>query len=283
MTGIPESAVDHPSLDSSTTAGMKDSTSRTILGRRTILSRRLTNALWLIGVLAAWEILGRTVGGIVLPPASQIANAWLRLASDGSLAEGLGPTSTAFLLGLPLGLLVGIVSGLALGYWPKLDEFCAPFLNGFLAMPSVGYIPIIIVWLGFGVEARAAIVFEFVVFVLAVNVLTGVKTVEPALIEMARSFGLDKPALFRRVIVPAAFPAISAGIRMSLGRAVKGAINAELLMTFVGLGGMLKYYGGTFQTDYLWAIVVTLAVIALLLTAAWNRFDTRVNAWRPNA
>jgi NitT/TauT family transport system permease protein len=97
---------------------------------------------------------------------------------------------------------------------------------------------------------------------------------------MARSFRLGRWRTFRWVIVPGALPGIMAGVRLGLGRAIKGTVTAEVLLVLIGIGGLVKHYGNTFRLDALLAVVATVVAIALILTSLLLRIDRRLNRWR---
>jgi NitT/TauT family transport system permease protein len=205
--------------------------------------------------------------------------AWFTLLNDGSLIRELLVSLQALSVGFLLAVLVGLGLGLAIGTLPDLDHLLEPYVSALLALPSVAYIPLIMLWLGFGLEARIAIVFEFAVLVIAINTRAGVLAVDRSLMEMGRSFGMTRQQLFTSIVLRAASPTIFAGLRIGIGRAVKGMVTAELLLVLVGLGGMIRYLGSSFRVDFLLAVVVTIVVVAMFMTAVLQSIDRRLNAW----
>ena len=229
--------------------------------------------------LAAWEVAGQIGDTIAVPPLSSVIAAWFTLLNDGSLIRELLVSLQALSVGFLLAVLVGLGLGLAIGTLPDLDHLLEPYVSALLALPSVAYIPLIMLWLGFGLEARIAIVFEFAVLVIAINTRAGVLAVDRSLMEMGRSFGMTRQQLFTSIVLRAASPTIFAGLRIGIGRAVKGMVTAELLLVLVGLGGMIRYLGSSFRVDFLLAVVVTIVVVAMFMTAVLQSIDRRLNAW----
>jgi NitT/TauT family transport system permease protein len=126
----------------------------------------------------------------------------------------------------------------------------------------------------------AATVFMFSFFVIVVNTMTGVRGTERSLVEMARVFGAGEVALFRRIYLPAALPAIMLGLRLGAVQAVKGMVVGEMLISLVGLGERLIYYGNTFLITELYAVIVSVLVIALLASQAVQAADRALVRWK---
>ncbi len=251
--------------------------------RRASLARRFGSgtvgfAAVVLG-LVVWDIYARSTDTFV-PPLGDVADAWLRMVDSGELLDALWISTQAFTLGLLLAVVVALAFGLLTGLNDEVDHAASPFLSALVALPSVAYIPLIMIWIGFGLAGRVAIVFEFAVLVMTLNFRAGVRSVDPDLLEMARSFGLGRRLTFARIIIPGAMAGIMSGIRLGLGRAIKGTVTAEVLLVLVGMGGLVKSYGNTFRVDSLLAVVATIVVIALVMTSLLMRVDARVNRWR---
>jgi ABC-type nitrate/sulfonate/bicarbonate transport system permease component len=97
---------------------------------------------------------------------------------------------------------------------------------------------------------------------------------------MARSFGAREREIFFKIILPAALPAIMAGLRLGIGRAVKGMVTAEMLLTLTGIGAMIMQYGSAFATDSLFAVILTVLMIALVTMKAVQWLDRRLTGWK---
>jgi ABC-type nitrate/sulfonate/bicarbonate transport system permease component len=110
--------------------------------------------------------------------------------------------------------------------------------------------------------------------------MTGVKQVDTVLVEMARSFGAREREIFFKIVLPAALPAIMAGLRLGMGRAVKGMVTAEMLLTLTGIGAMIMQYGSSFATDSLFAVILTILLVALLAMKAVQWIDRRLTGWK---
>jgi NitT/TauT family transport system permease protein len=126
----------------------------------------------------------------------------------------------------------------------------------------------------------AATVFMFSFFVIVVNTMTGVRATDRSLVEMARSFGARDAALFGRIYLPAALPAVMLGLRLGAVQAVKGMVVGEMLISLVGLGERLIYYGNTFLITELYAVILTVLLIALVASQLMQAADRALVRWK---
>jgi NitT/TauT family transport system permease protein len=237
----------------------------------------------LIGLLTIWEVATVLANSRLFPTPDRVFMALFSELQKGTLPAAFVTSLGAFALGAGLALVLGSLLGLAIGYSKELDNLLAPFINAAMVLPSIAYIPVILVILGVGFPARVAVVFEYAFLVIAINTQAGVQSVDHSLVEMGRSFGLRRVSLFRKVILPAAVPGVFSGLRLAVGRSVKGMVNAEVMIAIVGLGGLVKTYGQRFEMDKLLAVVIALTAFSMLLTIVVGRLDRYVNRWNRSA
>lgn len=244
---------------------------------------RLTTPLALLLLIIGWEIAGRLSDAVFFAPFSEVITAWWSLMLSGRLPLAITASLHALAVGFGLALVLGLTIGSLMGLSRTFTYLLDIFVNVLMAAPLVAMIPIIAIFLGLDVWARAAVVFLFSFFVITVNAEAGIKAASPNLIEMARSFGLARSQILRVVILPAALPAFMAGIRLGIIRAVKGMVTAELFMSMTGLGALADYYGSQFQTDKLLAVLLTVVMVSMLLSGVVNRVDKRLSRWQLGA
>jgi NitT/TauT family transport system permease protein len=245
--------------------------------RRTWLFQAVTH----LGILTLWELLSRfVVPPQFLPPPSAIARAFVTTTRSGELPRQLWHTASVLLLGFGLAIVSGTAIGVAMGMWSTLRRILDPYVNALLAMPTVALVPLVIVWLGLGFEAKVFLTWLVSIPALIVNSEIGVANAPPAFIETARAFGCSRWQVFRRVIVHAAMPFFVAGIRVGLGRALVGVVVAEMFTALDGLGYMLVLYGNTFRTAELFVPIVVLAVLSIALTKLIYRIEVGMAPWR---
>lgn len=243
-------------------------------------SRLSTNVLSILSLAILWEAVGRAMDSSLIPPLTQIGAAWWKLLSSGKLLANLSMSLTTLAIGFCLAAFIGVVLGLLMGRFRAIEHFLDLYVNALMSAPTTAFVPVLILWFGLGMESRIAVVFLFAIFVIIINTMTGVKQVDTVLMEMARSFGAREREIFFKIMLPAALPAVMAGLRLGMGRAVKGMVTAEMLLTLTGIGAMIMQYGSSFATDSLFAVILTILMVALVAMKAVQWIDRRLTGWK---
>jgi len=233
-----------------------------------------------LGLLIVWELFGRLNVSMFVPPVSQIAAAWWQLAGNGTLAKAASSSLVSLAKGFGPAVVLGVAVGLAMGRFRTVRCLLDGWVNALMSAPLSALVPVLIALFGIRDTVVAATVFMFSCFVIVVNTQAGVRGTERSLVEMARVFGAGEVALFRRIYLPAALPAVMLGLRLGAVQAVKGMVVGEMLISLVGLGERLIYYGNTFLITELYAVIVSVLVIALLASHAVQAADRALVRWK---
>lgn len=232
-------------------------------------------------VMGAWELGGRASDSYTFAPPSGVVRAGAAMVSSGELPRALADSVEALLIGFGLAACVGIAFGYAMGWWRMLGRTLDPFVGALYVIPVASLVPAVIVWFGLGLTARVLVIFLFAVFEPLLNAYAGAKSVDPLLVDVARTFGAGRHDLGRKVVLPATLPFVLTGLRMAASRAVKGMILAEMLFSVTGLGGLLIRYAGEFRMDRVLAVVVTVALLGVVMTGAVQALERHALRWRP--
>ncbi|MEI5098391.1 ABC transporter permease subunit [Streptomyces sp. PmtG] len=244
------------------------------------LDRKLTYQLLTFAVFAtAWELYATARGGLLLPRFTETLRATIGLLGDAELWRALYVSNQALALGFALAVVVGVPVGAALGRFRLLERYADVYLNILLVTPVAAVIPLLVMSVGVGLTSRVALVAAFSVVMVIVNSRAGIRQVDPALIEMARSFGADERWIWRWVLLPGALPAIMTGVRLGLGRAVTGMVLVELLMVSDGLGGLILTYRGLLKAPPLYGTIAIIVAEALLLVSAARWAERGLTGW----
>jgi NitT/TauT family transport system permease protein len=155
-----------------------------------------------------------------------------------------------------------------------------PFISALYATPRIALLPIIILWLGIGLESKAAIVFLGAFFPITINVIAGMRTLDDGLLRCAYAFGANERSIFTTISLPSTLPFIIAGLRIGVGRGLVGVVVGELVASTAGIGHMMAVAGATFQTDKVYVGIILLALSGYTLTALLKRLETRFESWR---
>ena len=149
-------------------------------------------------------------------------------------------------------------------------------------MPRVSFIPLIIVFLGFGPQAKIVVVFIGAAMPILLNTYAGVLNCDGELVEMARSAGATEMQIFRKVLLPGSLPYITAGLRVGASLALINAVVAELYTAVNGLGGLLSVYGNSFRMAPYFVVVFVLGVIGVAVMQSLKILDRNAARWRYN-
>lgn len=232
------------------------------------------------GLAVVWEVVGRLQVSMFVPPASDIGAVWWRLVNDGTLWRAGASSLLSLVRGFVPAAVLGVAVGLAMGRFAAVRHLLDGWVNALMSAPLSALVPILIALFGLRDTVVAATVFMFSFFVIVVNTMTGVRATERSLVDMARSFGARDAALFGRIYLPAALPAVMLGLRLGAVQAVKGMVVGEMLISLVGLGERLIYYGNTFLITELYAVILTVLLIALVASQLMQAADRALVRWK---
>lgn len=223
-----------------------------------------------------WEIVGRLELMFILPPFSDVLVAAVDLVQLPSWQSATVTTLRAFLIGMFLAIVVGIPLGMLMGRVKIADDLLGMWVNIFSSAPLSAIVPVLMILFGFGENTIIAAVFLFAIWIIVLDTRAGVRHISPSLIEMARSYGAPRWALYGKIIVWAALPEILAGIRLGLIRGVKGVVIGQLLVAIVGYGALFETFSRNFRMSQFWALTIILFAFALVVSALIERAEAKV-------
>jgi sulfonate transport system permease protein len=245
---------------------------------------QLTPWILPITLIILWQILVQ-IGWLstkVLPAPSAVVVAGGRLALTGELSRNLIISTVraiiGFLIGGSIGFGLGLLNGIARPAEKVLDTSVQMIRN----IPHLALIPLVILWFGIGEEAKIFLVALGVFFPIYLNTFHGVRSVDPELIEMAKSYGLQGWSLFRKVIFPGALSSILVGVRYALGIMWLTLIVAETITLDSGIGYMAMNAREFMQTDVVVLSILMYAILGKLADVATRAIEKKWLKWNPN-
>lgn len=228
---------------------------------------------------AAWELFAIASGSLLIAPFSETVGAVITLSTDPRLWTAFAVSLQAMVIGFAISLVVGIPLGLGLGRFRLAEAYTNVYLNILLVIPMSMMIPLLIMSLGIGLASRVTLVVIAASIVIVINCRAGMRQVDPAVVDMARSFGASELRLWRRILIPGALPAIMTGVRLGLSRSVEAMVLVELLMVAVGLGNLLLIFRGQFDAASLYATVAYIVALGLILITTLRWIERRATPW----
>ena len=184
------------------------------------------------------------------------------------------------LLGFGAAAIVGVPLGLAMGWSRSVEAFANPAFLLIRPIPPLAWIPLAIVWLGLDDGAKVLVIW-FAAFVpCVINSYSGVRSIEPHLIEAARTLGVPRLMLVREVLVPGALPMIFTGLRLSLQACWTTLVAGELIGAIAGLGHVLYQAGLDIYPAMILVAMIAVALTGAAMTALLGWVETRAMPWR---
>jgi NitT/TauT family transport system permease protein len=203
----------------------------------------------------------------------RIARDWYVLARNASY------TVQSVLSGFAAAVLVGVPLAFAVVLSRSVERVTMPFLVMSQTIPKVAIAPILVVWLGFGILPKIAIVFLIAFFPIVVSTVVGLKSVESDMIDLVRSMGARTLKIMLRVRGPTALPQMFAGFKIAICLSVVGAIVGEFVGSDKGLGYLLLTATGTLDGTLVWSALFILIAIGIVLFAIVSKLERLAIPW----
>ena len=202
---------------------------------------------------------------------------------DPGFYRDLGVTALEMGVGFAIGAGSGIALGVLLARWAFVAKVLDPVLLALYSIPRIALAPMLIVWFGIGYASKIFLGATLVFFITFFNTLSGIRSVEKSLCDIARVMKATEWQVFRKVMLPSASSWILTSVKISLPFALVGVILGEFLVSSQGLGYRLNAYSTSYNITGALAIVFLMMAIMLVLTAATNAIEARVLRWRPKS
>lgn len=227
------------------------------------LSAKLLPWLVPLALLTLWQVASFTgwLSSRVLPAPLDVLRAALELAQSGELWEHVKVSAARALTGLAIGGGLGLALGLLTGSVRQAETLLDTSVQMLRNIPALALIPLVILWFGIDEAAKLFLIAVSVFFPIYLNTFHGIRSVDPGLIEMGRTYGLSRWQLYRQIVLPGALSSILVGLRFSLGLMWVILIVAETISAQAGIGYLTMNAREFLQTDI---VLVGILLYALL-------------------
>jgi len=247
------------------------------------LNLNLQRLALLVAVLIVWQILaGRVIPTFWISSPSLILTQLTSWWHSGQLVSGIVTTYTEMILGFLLGATAGIVIGCAFGWWRKLADLLNVFIIAINSIPKIALAPLLILYLGIGLQMKVVLAAAIVFFIVFYNTYTGARDVDADVIDGVRVMGAKKLAIFRYVILPSAMVSMFAGLRVSVPFGMLGAITGEILAANSGMGFLIMNSSAQFNTAGVFAALVVLIAMAGVVNGLVGLLENFLLRWKRN-
>jgi NitT/TauT family transport system permease protein len=248
---------------------------------------RLSTLAWRLALLVLlaglWQML--TATGMVdlfwvSSPTAIVVDLYKQFSS-GEIFAHIWITLYETFLGFAAGAVGGIACGFALARWERANRILDPYVSALNSLPRVALAPLFILWFGIGIASKVVLAFSLVVFILLINTYAGAKNVDQDLVIITRLLGATERQLLVKVVLPSCIPWIFAGLRLGLAYALIGAVVGEVIVAQAGLGYLISYNAGTFNTTGVFSVLIVLMAISMVLNECMRWVERKLLHWRP--
>jgi sulfonate transport system permease protein len=243
----------------------------------------LTQWLLPIAIIVVWQLLS-SIGFIsarVLPAPTDVALAGWKLLLSGELIRNIWVSFWRAIVGFVIGAGIGFTLGLANGLSRQSERLLDSTLQMVRNIPHLALIPLVILWFGIDEAAKLFLVALGVFFPVYINTLHGLRTVDPQLVEMGRTYGMTRNDLFWRVILPGALPSIFVGVRYGLGISWLTLIVAETISASSGIGYMAMQAREFLLVDVVVLAILIYALLGKVADSTVRFLERYYLAWHP--
>jgi len=245
---------------------------RNTAGARTIVSV-------LVAAVLVWEIAVRLFGirSILLPAPSVIILEMIKIAPW--LGEQTVYTVLETLAGFALAVVFGVVLAVLIVSSKLVEKTIYTLLVTFNSVPKVALAPLFIVWMGTGIEPKIAMALFIGIFAIVVDTVHGLRSVEPDMIDLARSLGGNRFQMLSKIRLYCALPSLFAGMKVAISLALVGAIIGEFVASSNGLGYVILTAEGDFNTPRIFAALVILGIVGTIMFYAIDLTERACLPW----
>jgi NitT/TauT family transport system permease protein len=248
-----------------------------IYRRRVIIGR--TGLI--LAVLGVWQLgSGTLFDPFYVGSPAGVARILAHDLTDAGFYNDLRVTGAEMGLGYLLGGVGGIVVGALFARWRLVADIFDPFFSAFNSIPRIALAPLLIIWFGIDIAAKVVLAATLVFFLTFFCTLAGVRSVDSALINVARIVGATERQIFRYVVLPASAAWVINGLKMSLPYALIGVIVGEFLVSSSGLGYRLNAYSTSYNTNGTFAILLVMMALMMVLNGLMSLIERRALRWR---
>jgi NitT/TauT family transport system permease protein len=242
----------------------------------------LFNVAILVGTLVIWEVSTEVfrIRPLLLPPPSAVFAEWIHFAD--LIIRNCLITLWEAIVGFGMAAVIGVGLAVVIIYSPLLRQVLLTSIVGVNATPKVALAPILIIWLGRGLESKYALAFLLSFFPIVINSVRGLADVPNDLLNLYRLMQASEFQIFRKVRMPNALPAMFDGFKIALPISLIGALVGEFAAAKQGIGFQMTIAGANFNSELIWAMIITIAAMALIMYRILVFIEDKLIFWRPS-
>jgi NitT/TauT family transport system permease protein len=229
--------------------------------------------------LAIWELVARLnliPGQFSFPPFSMVVVEFYQLTASGVLGDNFLASLGRVLIGFCTGSIAGIAVGMMMGWRENFHKALHPIISLFYPIPALGWLPLLMLWIGINEMLPIAIIFICSFFPVLYNTVTGIRNVDKQYIQVARTLGASDTRILTTVVMPLALPNVFTGLRLEAGMAWRVIIAAEMVAIPTGIGALMMKAESLIRIDIIIVCLIVLAVMCLIFERFFQYLETKI-------
>ena len=229
--------------------------------------------------LALWELVARLnliPGQFSFPPFSVVMQEFYYLTASGVLGDNFLASLGRVLIGFITGSIAGIAVGMVMGWRENFHKALHPIISLFYPIPALGWLPLLMLWIGINEMLPIAIIFICSFFPVLYNTVTGIRNVDKQYIQVARTLGASDTRILTTVVMPLALPNVFTGLRLEAGMAWRVIIAAEMVAIPTGIGALMMRSQSLIRIDIIIVCLIVLAVMCLIFERFFQYLEARI-------
>lgn len=248
--------------------------------RWTSIAKYLQPALFFIALILIWQLICQVgwAPRYMLPSPVQIIKAFV--GDFGILAGHAGITLAEALIGLLIGLVFAVVLSIFMERFSVVYRCSYPLLILSQTIPSIALAPLLVLWMGYGMAPKIALVVLMTFFPISIGLLSGFRSIDSEYIAQMKSMRANERQIFFYVKLPGALESFFAGLKISVSYAIIGAVIAEWLGGFGGLGVYMTRVRKSYSYDKMFAVIFLICILSLVLVFLVSLLQKRAMPWK---
>jgi len=242
----------------------------------------ILSPLFAVLFFGGWEYACRAykISELIIPAPSQILIALIEGLRSGQLVDGLLTTMQEVVLGFALAAIMAFVIGTLISQIRLLELVIYPYIVAIQTLPKVAVAPLILIWVGLGIEGKVLIAATVCFFPMLVNTIVGLRSAPQNEIDLLRSLSASRWKIFRYVQLPEALPFIFAGLNIGLVLSVLGAIDGEFVGAKAGLGYLILQMNFSMDVSGIFAALLLLGLMGVALDMLTQYLRRKIVFWK---
>jgi NitT/TauT family transport system permease protein len=236
--------------------------------------------IFIVSVGIWWLIVTLDKGaGFYLSNPPRVASALWHSFASGMFWTNFWSTFEATLVSFAIGSAAGILAGVGITLLPRLEDATEPFSAALNSLPRIALAPVFIAFLGITQSAKIAVGISIVFFFLYYNTRSGIKSADRDWLMMAGALGFNRRQVFQKILLPVAWPSLFSGLRLGFTYALLGVVSTEIIAARAGLGLLVVEYATQLRFNYMYAVLVIMAVFAGGVYGITGFAERRILRW----